>query len=225
MLELLEYLYIIRKRIWIIVAVTVVAASISAVISIFFMKPVYESKATMIIGITPNNKNTEQAHVNDIVLYQKLVKTFAELAKSKLVAQETVSELKYNITPESLLLNMKVTPKADAQILEIVVQDGNPERAAILSNTIANVFMKKVSEMMKIDDIKMLDKAETPRSPVRPKVLLNILIALFAGLMLSMGIVFLIEYLDNTVRTENDIEKYIAVTVLASIPYIDEKEK
>jgi len=222
-MELLEYLYIIRKRIWIIVAVTVAAALTSGIISIFVMHPVYQAKATLIIGRTPMG-DKDKVQYNDILMYTKLVKTYAELAKSRLIAEETLAELKYDITPEKFQKKLVVTPKGDTNIMEIAIQDTSPDNAVALTNTLSNIFVKRVREMLNAEDVKILDKAQKPEKPVSPRVLLNIVIAAFLGLMASVGGAFLVEFLDNTIKTENDVEKYLAITVLASIPYINDKE-
>jgi len=125
---------------------------------------------------------------------------------------------------DALQKNMVVTPKANTQILEIAIQDKDPERAMMLTNTLCNTFIQKVKELMNSEDVKIMEKADLPTNPVKPRVLLNIAIAAFLGLMASLGLAILLEYLDNTIKTEKDIEKYIAATVLASIPYIDDKE-
>ncbi|KPU45155.1 capsular polysaccharide type 8 biosynthesis protein cap8A [Oxobacter pfennigii] len=223
-MELLEYLHIIRKRIWIIILVTLIAALASGLVSIFLLNPVYEAKATMIIGRTPNNDN-ERMQYNDVLMYQRLVKTYAEIIKSRLVADKALSQLKYDMTSNELQKNLTVLTKGDTQILELSVQDENPETAMMLANTIARVFEENAREMMNADDVKIMDYALMPTSPVKPRILLNIAIAAFVGLMLSLGISFLLEYLDNTIKTESDIERYLGITVLASIPYIDSKEK
>lgn len=223
-MELLEYLYVIRKRIWIIISITLVAALTSSILSIFVMKPVYEAKVTMIIGRTPNS-DKDKVQYNDILMYQKLVKTYAELAKSRLISEETIAELQYDMEPETLQNSLKVTPKGDTNILELSVENGNAEMAMNLSNGVSKVFVDNVRKMLNAEDVKILDKAKLPKSPVKPRIALNIAIAAFLGLMASMGLVFLMEYLDNTIKTENDVEKYLAITVLATIPYVDDKEK
>lgn len=222
-MELLEYLQIIKKRLWIIAAITFASAFISAIISFFIMKPVYQATATLIISKTPTG-GSSQVEYNDLMMYDKLVKTYAELAKSNLIANETISKTGYNITASQLQSSLTVTPQTDTQIFEIAIKDRDPQRALNLTNTLAEVFQENVKTMMNTSDgVKILDEAQLPRSPVKPRKLLNVVIAGFLGLMVSLGIVFLMEYLDNTIKTENDVEKYLGLTVLASIPFVKEE--
>jgi capsular polysaccharide biosynthesis protein len=222
-MELLEYIQVIKKRIWIIMSVTVAAALVSGIFSIFIMDPVYEAKATLIVGRTPAS-DKEKMQYNDVLMYGKLVKTYAELAKSDLVASETISRTGYDLTEAQLKGNLTITPKGDTQILEIAIQNNDAEKAYELANTLSEVFVEEVKGMMNADDVKIMDKAKLPEKPVKPRKMLNIVIAGFVGLMASLGVVFLMEYLDNTIKTENDIEKYLGITVLATIPYVKEEE-
>lgn len=224
-MKLLEYLQIVKKRLWIILAIPFVTALASALISIFVMKPVYQAVATLIISKTPAN-GSSQVQYDDLMMYDKLVKTYAELAKSNLIANETISKSGYDMTASQLRNSLTVTPKTDTQIMEIAVTDRNPQKALTLTNTLAEVFQEKVKTMMNTEDgVKILDEAQLPGSPVKPKKLLNVVIAGFIGFMISIGVVFLMEYLDNTIKTENDVEKYLGLTVLASIPFVKEERK
>jgi capsular polysaccharide biosynthesis protein len=223
-MELLEYIHIIKKRLGIILITTILAAVASGIFSIFVMDPIYEAKATLIVGRIPSNQ-TEKMQYNDVLMYGKLVKTYAELAKSDLVAGETITKTGYDLTEGQLKGNLTVTPKGDTQILEIAVRNGDAEKAYKLANAVSEVFVDKVRSMMNTEDVKIMDYAKLPGSPIKPRVMLNIVIAGFVGFMVALGIVFLMEYLDNTIKTESDVEKYLGITVLATIPFVKEEEK
>jgi capsular polysaccharide biosynthesis protein len=107
-------------------------------------------------------------------------------------------------------------------MLEISVQNGNPEKACSIANTLSDVFVEEVKTFMNSEDVKIMDRAQLPAGPIKPRKMLNVVIAAFLGLMGSMGLVFLMEYLDNTIKTEDDVQKYLGLTVLASIPFVEE---
>lgn len=219
-MELLEYLHILKKKLWFIIIITLLMAIISGLISVFVMDPVYEGNVTLIVGRSFDSNN-ERVRYDDILMYQKLVKTYSELAKSRLVINEVISKLKYNMTYKDIINNLKVNPKGDTQILELTVQYENPEMAVELANTLSEVFILKVHEVMDTRDIRIMDKAQPPESPVKPRVALNILMAAFIGLLFSVSFIFLRQYLDNTLKTEEDISKRLDIMTLAVIPYID----
>lgn len=223
-MELIKYLQIIKKRMWLILLITIVATVASAVLSIFVLTPIYEAKSTLIISRAPSNLD-EKVRYDDILMYEKLVTTYSQLAKSKSVIAETISKLGYDIKPADLQENLTITPKSGTQIMEIQVQDKVPQTALALANTLSETFIEKARTLMNSDDVRIMEMAELPVEPAKPVVIFNIAIAFFLGLMLSIALVFLLEYFDNTLKTENDIEKYLTVSVLASIPYEKTKKR
>jgi capsular polysaccharide biosynthesis protein len=223
-MELKEYLSILKKRVWTILAITIATISISTVYCLYIMAPVYEAKTTLIIGRASPSKDDKVGY-DEILMYQQLVKTYAELAKSRLVVEETIMSLGLNMTYEYLLENLKVTPKDDSRILEIAVQDNDPQKASLLSNSLADVFLRKAKDIMQVDNVIVMDKSKVPKAPIRPKPLLYGIVLGLAGLLFSIGLVFLMEYLDNTLKTEGDVERELNISVLAVIPYASGKNE
>lgn len=223
-MELVEYVEIIKKRMGLILSVTIGAALISAIMSIFVLNPVYESKALMIVGKTPNS-DQDKVQYNDVMMYQNLVKTYAEVAKSERVAKETIEKTGYDMKTSELKDKLTVTPKPGTQILEITVQSDTAEKAYKLTDTLSKVFVEQVSVYMNTNDVKIMDEAQLSSKPIKPRKTLNVVIAAILGFMASLGIAFLMEYLDNTIKTESDVEKYLGLTVLASVPYLKEEDK
>ncbi len=221
-MEIKEYLFIIKKRIKIIMAITLLATMASAVISIFVIKPVYKSDISVIIGKSEVSESQNQNY-NDVIMYQKMVKTYSEFAKSRTVSEDVIDKLKLNITPVELLSMITVAPKGDTEFLTITVKAKDPEEARKIANQLA-LSLKSVSkEAKKADNVQLLDEASLPSSKDSPKIFLNIIVALFLGVMISGGLVFIIEYLDNTVKTQQDIEKLLEIPVIGIIPLTEEE--
>jgi capsular polysaccharide biosynthesis protein len=220
-IDLREYIHIIRKRIWIIILITAVAVLSSSVISFFILPSVYETATTMMIG--KPKEQEQRMEYNDVLLSQKLVKTYGKLAESRLVSSEVIEDLGLTITPEEFIQKINVSPVQDTEIIMIKVQDRNPKLAAAIANDLALVFQKYVTNIMKVDNVQIIDKAEIPKEPVKPKPLFNMAIAGFLGIMVGFGVVFLLEYLDNTIKTPNDVEKYLELPIIGVIPIVEEK--
>jgi len=220
-IDLREYFDVIRKRIWIILLIAVVATITAGIISFFILEPIYETSTTMMVG---NTKSQEQMiEYTDVLLSQKLVKTYGEIAKSRTVSKEVISNLKLDMSPEQLKGKVNVNLVGDTEIIMIKVQDTDPELAAKIANDLAGVFMKHVIQIMRVDNVQVIDKAEIPRRPIKPRPSLNMVIAGFVGLMTGLGIVFLLEYLDNTIKTPSDVEKYLELPIIGAIPEMDGK--
>lgn len=216
-LDLREIFEIIKKRIWIILVITFITTGASGIISFFVIHPTYEANTSIIIGKAPDGQD-DKIQYNDVMMYQKLAKTYGEIAKSRLVAEKTISKLGQDITPEKLLDKITVSPQADTQIMIISAKDKSPQAAADTVNTLAETFISEAMRIYPTGNVQIMDSASVPQNPVSPNKKLNVAIAFFLGIMVSLGVIFLIEYMDNTIKTEEDIEKHLGLPVIGIIP-------
>lgn len=223
-MELHEYLQIFRKRWALIVAITLISTVTSAVLSYFVIKPTYKADISVIIGKQENDPSAPKINYNDVMMYQKLVKTYSEFAKSRTVAEDVINKMNLNIKVEALQSMISVSPKGDTEFLTITVKSKDPKTAMNIANQLAKSLKEVSANVKKIDNVVLLDDAQLPTTPDNPKPLLNIIIAFFIGVMVSIGLAFLIEYMDNTVKTPEEIEKLIGMPVIGIIPFVSENE-
>ena len=219
-IDLREYFAIIKKRFWIILLITVIAAVISGLISFFVLKPVYEANSTLIVN-TEKNEDTQMITGDQFNVTQKLAVTYGEIIKSRVVLEDVIKNLKLDTKYEELVNHITVSPVKDTQIISISVQDTNPKKARDIANQIPKVFAKEAKRITKTNDIQVIDKATLPNNPIKPNKVMNILIAFVLGAMIGLFIVFLLEYLDNKMKTPQDIEKYLGLSVIGVIPNED----
>ncbi|MEH7313399.1 YveK family protein [Priestia megaterium] len=224
-ISLRELFAVLRKRLWLIVLITIIAATVSAVISFFVLTPVYESKTQILVN---QAKNDQQLYNNQTVQTNvQLINTYNDIITSPAILDKVIKELKLDTSAEDLSSQIKVTSAQDSQVAQIVVQDTSAKRAADIANTTAAVFQKQVPKLMNVDNVKVLSKAalgENP-SPVKPQPLMNVAIAIVVGLMVGVGLSFLLEYLDNTLKTEQDIENILELPVMGVITTIKDVPK
>lgn len=218
-IELRELFYIVWKRIWIILLITVLCLVTSGIVSFFVLEDEYSTSTTLMVG-KPKDYN-EDMNYQDILLNQKLVSTYSEIAKSRIVLNEVVETLELEMSSGALSGKINVSLVRDTEIIKISVNDNDPELAARIANVTASIFKKHVSRIMKIDNVQVIDKAVVPVSPVKPRPMLNIAIAGVLGGMLSVFIVFILEYLDNTIKTPEEVEKYLELPVIGMIPHTE----
>ena len=220
-IELRQYWDVLRKRWKIVVVLPLIAALTSGVISFFVIKPVYQASTTLIVGKKASESGQEAAQMLDnsvLLANQQLAKTYATIAKSRTVEQNVINDLNLPLTVEGLDSLISINPVKTTEILEIQVTNTNSELAASIANTMAQAFSKAVIEIKKVDSVSIVDTAVIPDKPIKPKKTLNVLIAFVVGLMASVGLVFLLEYMDNTVKTSSDVEKLLGIPVLGIIP-------
>ncbi|PGR00094.1 YveK family protein [Priestia megaterium] len=220
-----ELFQTLKKRVWLITLITIIAAIISAVISFFVMTPVYEAKTQILVNQAKSDQqlyNTAEVQTNI-----QLINTYNVIIKSPAILDKVKDELNLERTVEKLNEQISVSSATNSQVVEITVQDPSPYVAAQIANKTAEVFQSQISKIMKIDNVSVLSKAEVKGdvSPVKPQPLLNIVIAIVVGLMVGVGIAFLLEYLDNTVKTEQDIETILELPVIGAITNIKEVPK
>jgi len=225
-ISLKQIFEILRKRAWIIVAITLTAIFIATIINFFLIKPVYESNTTIMVG-KPRNRIVDE---NNPITYQEiqtnrlLVSTYREIAKSRTVLEEVIKDLNLDISIGQLREKVDVSLVKDTEIIQIKVQDHDPETAANLANTIASAFSKQVIKIMNVENVQVLDEAIPQLSPVKPKKTMNIAISLVLGAMLGIFVAFILEFLDTSIKTPEDVEKYLGLPVIGTIPYLKEGE-
>lgn len=215
-IDLKKLLLILRKKLWVIALVTILCTGISGLVSYYILEPEYQTFTTLMIGRPQEYK--QRIEYNDILLNQKLVSTYGEIAKSKAVANEFMYNLGLNFTYKELDKKINVTLVKDTEIIKISVKDKDGMAAAQIANEIANVFIKHVARIMNIENIQVIDKAEVPLKPSKPKPIINMMIASVIGIMLSIFSALIHEYFDNTVKTSTDIEKILGLPVIGIVP-------
>ncbi|WP_225049594.1 YveK family protein [Priestia megaterium] len=214
-----------KKRIWLITLITIIAAIISAIVSFFVITPIYESKTQILVNQT---KSDQQLYTgNEVQTNIQLINTYNVIIKSPAILDKVKDELNLDRSVDDLNSQIAVSSATDSQVVEIIVQDPSPHVANQIANKTAEVFKKQISNIMKVDNVSILSKAEVKGnvSPVKPQPLLNIVVAIVVGLMVGVGLAFLLEYLDNTVKTEQDIESILELPVIGAITIIKEVPK
>jgi capsular polysaccharide biosynthesis protein len=218
-IDLREYFTIIKKRFWIIAIITIVAAAVSGAISFFVLSPVYEAKTTLIVS-TDNTNPEQQTMVtgDQLNVTQKLAITYGEIIKSRTVLEPVIKELKLDTTYEELSNVVIVSPVKDTQIMSISVQDINANKAQDIANSIPNVFTKEVKRITKANNVEVIDEAVEPINPIKPNKVMNVAIAAVLGVMIGLFVVFVLEYMDKKIKTPQDIEKHLGLTILGVVP-------
>ena len=218
-IELRELLEILLKRKLLIIIMTVLCTVAGGVYSVFLITPMYNAETTMMVNGAKNMTDIASSlDIGSINLSQKLVVTYGEIVKSRIVLEQTIDSLKLDMTYEQLLRKTTAQQVGGTEILKIAVQDENPAQAAVIANKISDVFVKEVMRILKVNNVETIDKAIPIEKPVNVKTALNIAIAMILGLMLGVFTAFVFEYMDNTIKTENDVQKHLDLPVLGLIP-------
>lgn len=219
-LDLLELIHIVLNRKWIWITTSVIAVAIAVVFTLYGVTPVYKSETTLMVNSSKSSGISELAasfDIGSVNLSQKLVVTYSEIVKSRIVLEQVVDNLNLEMSYGGLLSSITSSPVGSTEILKISVSDVEPERAALIANEISSVFIKEVMRILKVNNVEIIDKAIPIASPVNVKLFLNIAIALVLGLMMGVFVIFILEMTDRTIKTSDDVEKHLGLNVLGSI--------
>ena len=206
-----------------IILIVLIFAVIGVIYTLGFVTPVYTSSTTLVLA-TSNGENqsstntTNSITTTDITLNSKLVSTYSVLVRSKDVLGQVISNLGIDISWESLKNNVTVSAVEDTEVIEISVTNGNPQYAADIANEIAKVFSDKVAEIYNINNVHIVDEAETPTGPSNINHTKDVIIFAFIGVVVAVIYVLIANMLDTTIKTADDIERQFKLPVLASIP-------
>lgn len=219
-LDLRELLYVLRRRLLLIVALPVVAAVMAGLVSQFLITPIYEASTTLWVI----KDDAAQISYNDLLLSRNLTKTYAEVAQSRTVLADVIQRLGLaGMTVEDLQEKLTVTAVRDTELLSFTVEDADPARAARLADAVAASFMRQIHSFMKVENVAVVDPALVPTDPVSPRKAMNVAVAFVLGGMLAVALAFLLEYLDTSVRTPEDVQRHLGLPVLATIPVFEAK--
>jgi succinoglycan biosynthesis transport protein ExoP len=214
--ELREYLRIIRKWLWLIVVGTLLASGLAYAVHPR-LPPIYRATTSLLIRTAVDGSD---AHARMLV-NRYLSATYRELLTKRPILEAAGRNL--NLAPSTIAqLNSKVTVwvVADTSLIQLAVQDADPQLAKDLANEIVAAFVQihGVSEGEPGADITVVEPASLPTAPLAPRVSLNTLVAAIGGCVLATGVAFLIEYLDDTLATGEDIDQTLSLPMLAAIP-------
>lgn len=217
--QLFKLLWDKKVTILIIVLIAVIAGW---VYTSFMVKPVYTSSIRLILA----QKNTTDASTGvitqtDVTLNDKLIGTYKEIAVSNSVIRTVINNLDLkNVDEDALKKEINVTAVTGTQILKISVTDKDADRATKIANEMGKVFSERIKDIYKIENVSVLDEAETQEEPSNVNHKRDMLIFLAVGIVLAIAIVLLANMLDNSIKSSADIET-LNLTVLAEIPECD----
>lgn len=201
------------------ILIILVFAIIGITYSYFMVEPDY--KATTKLVLTQSSENSKDGSITqaDITLNSKLVSTYGEIIKTDNVLKTVVNNINNpDITIKDIKENVTVKSVKETELLEITVKNANPNYAAQIANEIAKVFCERVVEIYSISNTYVLDRAEPDATPYNINHIKDIAVFAFIGVIVAVVYILIANMLDNTIKTEQDIEKIGGLLVLSTIP-------
>lgn len=224
-IDLRELLGILKKRFWMIFVIIFIVTIISGIVSFYFITPQYEAKTELLV----NKENSVQDGVitqQQIDTNIRLIETYSGIIKSPRILKPVAEQVGMKGKEKTLVNKINVTSLKNSQIISVTVTDENSKKAVEIANTIASTFKTEIVNIMKVDNVQILTEAEYDVNmfPVKPNKMLNLAIAFVVGLMIAIGFTFLLEYMDKTIKTDQEVVQKLGIPVLGSISVMKEKD-
>ena len=218
--DLLEIIHILLGRLWIVLGTGVIAALICFGISGYVLAPVYES--TTKIYILNKTENTAVTYT-DVQMGTQLTKDYAELINSRYVIEKVIGQLSLeDMEYKDLMKKVSVNTPVDTRIVSITVEHTDPALAQKIANCIREVAGEHIQNVMDIEAVNVVEAANMPTEKSGPGVAKWTLIGALAGVFFASAIILIIFLLDDTIKSSEDVEKYLGLSTLAMIPVISE---
>jgi len=215
-IELREIIGIIMRKWWVIGLFFLIAVLTSFVVSFYFLQPVYKAEATLFVG--KEGTKVGGIDLGEIQLNDKLVLDYREIIKSRLAAREIIGQLNLDMKIEDFQERVTVTTVNNSRLMKIAFLSTSPQMAMDVANALSDFIVKKAEEIVDVKNVKVIDTAELPVTPIKPNKKMNIAISGVIGIMLGIGLVLLLEYLDFTIKDNEDVERYLKLNVIGEIP-------
>jgi len=213
-ISLIELFGILKKRMGWIINATLLGLLLAAVFTFFVATPTFSSTTQLLVNRTQQTEVIQQSDINTNL---QLINTYKDIVRGPVILDEVREILNLSESHSSLSDRISVSNQDNSQVFSIQVTDENPNNAAIIANTTATVFQENLDEIMNVDNITIISQAEPNLNPVSPNNTLNLAIGLVLGAMVGIGLVFLFEFLDNTVKDERFITEELGWTSLGRI--------
>ena len=210
-----ELLSVLAEKWWMILLSGIVGMMLFFFGTKMFVVPEYQS-VTKIFVLSQENGNYLTS--TDLQLSSYLTKDYAELIKSRTVAEEVIERLELELSPEGLMGMVSVQIKSDTRVVAIVVKNRDPELARQLANEVREVSAKQIVDVMGVQAVNVVDEANLPQSPSGPDVTKNMLMGGVWGILIAVALILFLHLSDDTIKSTDDVERYLGLTVLASIP-------
>lgn len=211
--------YLVQLRHWWRIPVFgVLASGLGASLVVRQLPPVYQAQVTVLVNTAASPGTTTYG---DVAFSQQLVKTYVQMAEQPVVLEVVGKRLNSPVSVDEIARAITIQPIRDTQLFTITAEGPNPELVRDMANTVAEVFIEQQNQRINLslvsNAISIAQPALLPTSPVGPRMLTNILIAIVLGLLVSLVITSLLEYLDDTIKSPEEVEELVSLPTIGLV--------
>jgi len=217
-IDLQELFQILKKRLALIIALAILGAGASGAYTRFFITPIYQASTQLVF--VPRVIDDGALQGGDINVNLQMINTLVEVIVSPMILNDVIEELGLEMSAGRMSSMINARSTSNSQVVTLTVQNERPELARDIANTVVSIFKEEVAENFHMDNVMILAPALLPGGPISPRLTMNVALGFIVGTMAGVFLAFLLEFLDKTVKSEQEIEKLIGVPVIGMIPLI-----
>ena len=184
-------------------------------IAMFAVTPMYQSTTGIYVM---SRQNSDTLSLSDTQLSSQLTRDYEELIQSRTVLESVITKTGIDETYKGLKDRVAISNVRDTRIIYITVTDANPETARMLADAIREEGARHIKDVTNVEAVNVVDEANLPTSPSSPSVAKWALIGGFIGAIASMAVIIIRYLMDDTIKSSEDVEKYLGWSTLALIP-------
>lgn len=215
-IDIKELFFVLWDKAWMIILATLVAMTAAALVTRFLITPIYVSTSSVYVM---NRQNADGFMTSsDISVATSLTKDYESMIKSNVVLEGVIADVGLGCTTGELAAIVSVENPQGTRFLEISIRHSKPLLARDIADSFARISAEKIVELMGVEKVNIVDKADLPTSPSSPNLIKNILMAGVVGFIAVCGVILTVYMLNDRINTADDVEKYLGVSVLGTIP-------
>lgn|GEM_PF-344299 len=222
-IDLREILHILTVKWWIIAIFLVLSVTITGIVSFTMLDPVYKAETSLFVG--KESDKIASLDLGEFNLNKGLVTDYRQLILSRLVSKEVIDELGLDMSIETFQKKVDVTTIQDSRLFKISFESTDPKLAMDVTNSLANVLIQKAVDIIQVKNVKVVDVAELPEKPIKPNKRQNVMVAALLGICIGAGVIFLLEFLDYTIKNTNDVERHLKLNTIGEIPQFEGEKR
>ena len=220
-IEFKRMLDILNNKKRIIALILILFIALGYLYSYYYVVPEYKSTSTLLL--IPNDDETVTS--SDLTLNSGLISTYGNIAKNSKVLKQVINNLNLNIQEGQLLSKIEINIIKDTHIMEISVSDTDPQMATNITKELSNVFLNEIKQIYNLNNIGIVDEAQLPDTPYNINHIKDMFVFVCMGIVVSFAYIVIIYLFDNTIKKEEDIEEYIKIKSLGSVPINNDKSE
>lgn len=213
-IDLKQLFYALMDKIWIIILATVIGIASVGMYTMLWVQPVYSSTSMMYIL----SQSTSITSLADIQLGSQLTSDYVVLVTSRPVVNKVIEELDLDMSYEQLAGMISVSNPSDTRILNLTVKNNDAYMAKTIVDKLTDVVVERVAEIMATEEPSVVDYGNVATAPTSPSIKKNAVIGGLLGLFASAGVIVVLFLLNDSIRTTDDIERYLGIQALGVIP-------